>query len=172
MPRPLPRGNGLPPLEAKAPRTILPSDNMPETWLTVPSYNSNIMDPNTGTVGIPWNNLLVFMTSRAAFLSQVNADVTTLKGQMITVQDQVTTLQGQVSSLTGRMTTAEGDITTLQAHMTTANNNIANLQTRMTTTESHVTTLQGDVTTINTTLTSLQSQINTINARLAAAGIP
>jgi trimeric autotransporter adhesin len=155
-----------------ASRLTFPSPDAPPDWFTVPSYNSPIMDPMTGTLGIPWYNLIIFMTSRAAFLAELTnavngntGDINTLQNQVSTLQGQVSNLQTQTNSLTSRMNTAESNISNLQGRMNTAEGNISNLQGRMSTAEAFITDLQGR-------MSSLEGRVGTIEQRLANAGIP
>lgn len=145
--------------------TTFPSPSAPPNWFTIPSYNSPIMNPVTGTLGVPWYNLLVFISTRASFIDQLFDGLNTANDNITIIQGQISTLQGQVSNLQGRMNTAEANISALQSQMTTANNNIASLQGRMNTAESNITNLQGRV-------SSLEGRVTTIENRLAAAGIP
>jgi TolA-binding protein len=130
-----------------------PSVNSPANWYTLPSYNSAIMDPNNGTLGIPWNNLMVFISTRAAFLTQMQAQVTAL-------QTAVTTLQGQVATLQGQVTTLQGDVTTLQGQ-------VATLQSQVATLQADVATIQGQITALQAEDVHLQNEIDTINAIFA-----
>ena len=137
---------------------VFPSPVIPQNWFTVPSYNSPIMDPNTGTLGVPWYNLLVFISTRASFISQ-------LYQGLIDTNNNLTALTGRVTTLEGQMATANSNIANLQSRMGTAEANITNLQSRMTTAEGNITNLQGRV-------SSLEGRVTTIEQRLAAAGIP
>src|SRR5215467_7227270 len=105
-----------------------PSPSAPPNWNTVPSYNSAIMDPTTGVVGIPWYNLFVFMSSRAAFLQQVEQEVTTLQNQVATLQAQIVVIQGQITTLQAQIVALQGDVTTLQGQVSTLQGQVIVLQ--------------------------------------------
>jgi len=139
-------------------RAVFPSPVSPPNWFTVPNYNSPIMDVETGTIGMPWYNLLVFISTRASYISQ-------LYQGLIDTNTNVTALTARVTALEGRMNTAEANITNLQSRMSTAEANIVNLQSRMSTAEANIANLQGRV-------SSLEGRVSSIEARLAAAGIP
>lgn len=70
-----------------------------------------------------------------------NMDVPT-KGY---VDGAVSTVSGNVSTLQGQMATAQGNISTLQGDMTTAQGNISTLQGQMTTAQEDIGALQDDV---------------------------
>jgi chaperonin cofactor prefoldin len=82
---------------------------------------------------------------------QLDSAVSTLSGDISSLQTDVSTLQGQ-------MTTAQGDISTLQGQMTTANSNISTLQGQVSTLQTDVSTLQGQMTTVQGNISDLQAE--------------
>jgi chaperonin cofactor prefoldin len=100
------------------------------------------MNPDTGTLGIPWNNFLTFAAARAATINSLTSNVTTIQGQITVIQGQISTLQGQVGANTTAITTLQGQVSTLQ---------------------SQVSTIQGQITALQNEDTNLQNQINTID---------
>lgn len=54
--------------------------------------------------------------------------ITTIQGDIVTIQGDITTIQADIVTLQGDMTTAQGDITTLQGQMSTAQGDITTLQ--------------------------------------------
>jgi peptidoglycan hydrolase CwlO-like protein len=114
------------------------------------------MNPITGTVGIPWYNFLIFNSARAAALSGVADNVTTLQAQVALLQGQVTILQGQVSTLQSQVATLQGDVTALQAQVATLNAEIATIQGQIATIQSQIAALQAED-------VHLQNEIDKIN---------
>src|SRR5262245_48105133 len=84
------------------------SPAIPENWANMHSLSSPIIDETTGRLSIPWNQFLVWVTSRASFIGNMQGDLTTAQGNIITLQSNVTTLQGQVSTLQGQVSSLEG----------------------------------------------------------------
>src|SRR5215467_3195173 len=135
-PVPIP-GGGAPIISLVPPPTIVPSNVpfpspiAPPNWNTVPNYNAPVMDPVTGTTGIPWNNLLVFLSARASFIQQLNSDVIQLQQQVTTIQGQIATLQSQVATLQSQVATLQAQIVTLQAQVATLQSQVATLETEV-----------------------------------------
>jgi len=115
-----------------------PSPANPANWNAVPSYNSMIMDPKTGTLGIPWNNFLTFMASRAAYTTQINTGLNQTQNSLSSTQGDVATLQGQTGTLQGQVTTLETEVASLTGQ-------VAALTASLTALQSQVTSLQGEV---------------------------
>ena len=121
-----------------------PSPSNQPNWLTVPNLNAPLMDPVSGTVGIPWYQFFNFLATRSAYVNILNGDTTALQSAVsilqtqvgeletavTTLQNQVLTLQGQVATLQGQVTTLQAAVVVLQAQIVVANNNIANLLTK------------------------------------------
>jgi chaperonin cofactor prefoldin len=119
------------------------------------------MNPDTGTLGIPWNNFLTFAAARAATITGLSGNVSTLQSQVATLQSQVATIQSQ--------------ITTLQSQVSTNTSNISTLQGQVSTLQSQVSTIQGQITALQAEDTNLQNQINVIDQIFASstvAGLP
>ena len=143
MVRPVQRSNGGPPLTvltSSAPpgTAVFPSPASQPNWATVPSYNSAIMNVDNGSIGIPWNSLLNFISARAAFIDQLNQEVTVLQNQVSTLQSQVadinskiTVIQGQITVLQGQVTVLQGQVTILQGQVTALQGQIAEIQTQI-----------------------------------------
>lgn len=165
--RSIPRPAGAPPVTAGGvpidanSSPPFPSTTQPPNWYTVPSYNSPIMNPDTNTLGIPWYNFLTFASSRAATITGIQGDVSTLQNNVTTLQGQVTTIQGQIAAL--------------QTLTNTHTSQIATLQSQVATIQGQISTIQGQITALQATDANLQNQINVIDAIFAVhtvAGLP
>jgi prefoldin subunit 5 len=62
-------------------------------------------------------------------VSTLSGDISSLQTDVSTLQGQVSTLQTDVSTLQGQMTTAQGDISTLQGQVSTLQTDVSALQT-------------------------------------------
>lgn len=155
MVNPVLRRNGGPPIGLNVPAIMtasdppFPSSSAPPNWYTLPNFNAPIMDPSTGTIGIPWNNFLTFTAARASTITGLTNDVTTLQHQVSTIQGQIATIQGQITSL--------------QSQVNDNTANIATLQGQVSTLQGQVSTIQSQITALQATDTSLQNQINVID---------
>lgn len=107
----------------------------------------------------------------------IQADITTLEGQVATLDTRldtaeadINTVEGSVSTLSTNTTNSlgvlESDVETLQNDLNTAETNIGALQTDLNTAESAITTLQGNVSTLQTTTSTLNTDLNTAEAAI------
>lgn len=126
-----------------------PSTTAPPNWYTLPSYNSAIMNPDTGTIGIPWNNFLTFASARAATITGLTSNVSTLQGQVVVIQGQIATLQGEVASNTSNISTLQGQVSTLQGQVAILQSQVATIQVQITALQAEDVYLQGQITVLD-----------------------
>ena len=88
-------------------------------------------------------------------LTQLKADVETLKSEMATAKQDIVNLKSDMS-------TAKQDITGLKSDMSTAKQDITGLKSDMSTAKQDITKLKSDVSSANQNITSLQSTVQNI----------
>src|SRR5215471_15087867 len=94
---------------------LTPSTTNPAAWLTIPPYDAPTMNPQTNVLGPPWNNFMIFMSSRAAALGGVADNVTTLQGQVAVLSSQVASLGSEVNSLANQVSTLSSQVSALSS---------------------------------------------------------
>lgn len=109
-----------------------PSPNNQPNWLTVPNLNAPLMDPISGTVGIPWYQFFNFLATRSSYVNVLSGDTTALQNAVSILQTQIGELETQVTTLENQVATLQGQVATLQAQVTLLQSQVATLQGQMT----------------------------------------
>ena len=113
-------------------RVPFPSPSEQPNWLTVPNLNAPLMDPASGTVGIPWYQFFNFLATRSSYVNVLSGDTTALQSSVSTLQTQVGELETQVGELQGQVMALQGQVTTLQSQVVVLQSQVAVLQGQMT----------------------------------------
>jgi len=109
-----------------------PSASEQPNWLTVPNLNTPLMDPVSGTVGIPWYQFFNFLATRSSYVNLLSEDTTALQSSVSTLQTQVGELETQVGELETSVTSLQGQVATLQAQIAVLQSQVTTLQGQMT----------------------------------------
>jgi chaperonin cofactor prefoldin len=127
------------------PSVPFPSPSEQPNFLTVPNLSAPLINPESGTVGIPWYQFFNFLATRASYVTPLSQDSMQLQQSVSTLQGQVTTLQNEVTTLQGQVTTLQGQVATLQGQVATLQDQVATLQSQVATLQGQVVVLQGQV---------------------------
>lgn len=94
--------------------------------------------------------------------------ITTIEGNITTLQGSVTTIQGDITTLQSDMSTAQSDISSLQSALSSAESTIATLQSDLSTAQGTISSLQSDLSTAQGNISSLQSSVSSLESRVSA----
>src|SRR5215469_3499994 len=111
-------------------RVPFPSPSEQPNWLTVPNLNAPLMDPASGTVGIPWYQFFNFLATRSSYVNVLSGDTTALQSSVSTLQTQVGELETQVGELQGQVTTLQSQVVVLQSQVAVLQGQMTHMLTK------------------------------------------
>jgi len=101
-------------------------------------------------------------------ISELNTEITTLKGELAALNSTIATLESEISTLNGSLATVNAKISQLSSELASVNSTISSLNSEVSTLSSEYHTLSGEVSTLNTQISTLNSTVGTLNSEISS----
>ena len=115
------------------------------------------------------SNLQTRLSGNVTALATANTQITSLQGQVNSLNAQISNLQTWLNGNQTALATANTQITSLQGQVNSLNAQISNLQTWLNGNQTALATANTQITSLNATMSSLNTQIATLTSQLTAA---
>lgn len=127
---------------------------------------NNTVTNLTNLIGsVNLTELLIFFNNfNTTEITNLDARVTNLEGDVTNLTTQVTILQGNVTNLDSRVTILEGNVTTLQGDITNLDARVSVLEGNVTTLQAQILNQQIDIAFLISNATAQQVQIDALTA--------
>ena len=111
---------------------------------------------------------VVYLVLSLGTISDRNASVSDLQGQVTSARSQISDLQAQVSSVKSELSSIKAQVSSLQNDASTYKSQISTLQSQLSSANAQVASLQSQLSSANAQVASLQSQLSSANAQVAS----
>jgi len=117
---------------------------------------------------VPYQVLMTAIPNYYQVISELNTEITTLKGELAALNSTIATLESEISTLNGSLATANAKISQLSSELASVNSTISSLNSEVSTLSSEYHTLSGEVSTLNTQISTLNSTVGTLNSEISS----